>query len=77
MRYGILTNRIRVYINGFPWGRSFANLDINDKVYLFNKKIENILSIFIPHETITFDDKHLPWINSQVKHLINEKNAIY
>ena len=28
-------------INGFPWERSFANLDINDKVYLFNKTIKN------------------------------------
>ena len=25
------------------------------------------------HETITFDDRDPPWINSQVKHLINKK----
>ena len=25
-------------------------------------------------ETMTFDDKDLPWINNKVKHLINEKN---
>ena len=61
----------------FPWERYFANLDINDKVCLFNKIIKNILSNFIPHETITFHDRDSPWINSQVKHLINEKNAIY
>ena len=53
-------------INGFPWERSFANLDINDKVYLFNKTIKNILSNFIPHETIAFNEDP-PWINSQVK----------
>ena len=64
-------------INGFAWERSFANLDINDKVYLFNETIKNILSNFIPHETITFDDRDPPWINSQVKHLINEKNVMY
>ena len=67
------TGHIKRAINGFPWERSFANLDINDKVYLFNKTIKNILSNFIPHETITFDDRDPPWINSQVKHLINEK----
>ena len=39
--------------------------------------IKNILSNFIPHETVTFDDRDPPWINSQVKHLINEKNAMY
>ena len=68
---------IKRAINGFPWERSFANLNINDKLYLFNKPIKNILLNFIPHETITFDDRDPPWINSQVKHLINEKNAMY
>ena len=50
-----------------------SGLDINDKVFLFNKAIKDILSNFLPHETITFDDRDPPWINSQVKHLINEK----
>ena len=58
------TGHIKRAINGFPWERTFANLDINDKVYLFNKTIKNILSNFIPHETITFDDRDPPWINS-------------
>ena len=31
----------------------------------------------MPHETITFDDRDPPWINSQVKHLIHKKNVIY
>ena len=39
------TDHIKRAINGFPWERSFANLDINDKVYLFNKTIKNILSV--------------------------------
>ena len=71
------TGHIKRAINGFPWDRSFANLDINDKVYLFHKTIKNILSNFVPHETITFNDRDPPWINSQVKHLINEKNVMY
>ena len=61
----------------FPWRRSFGNLDPNDKFYLFNKTIKNILSDFIPHETITFDDRDPSWINSQNKHLINGKTATY
>ena len=60
-------------INGFPWERSFANLDINDKVYLFDETIKNMLSNFIPHKTITFDDGDPSWINSCFNHLINEK----
>ena len=71
------TDHIKRAINGFPWERSFTDLDKNDKVYLFNKTIETILSNFIPYETITFDDRDSFWINNQVEHLINEKNALY
>ena len=71
------TDHIKRAINGFPWERSFADLDKNDKVYLFNKTIKTILSNFIPYETIAFDDRDSLWINNQVEHLINEKNALY
>ena len=39
-------------------------------VFLFNKTIENILSSYILHETVTFDDRDLPWINSNIKQQI-------
>ena len=75
--YGIInTDHIKSTINGFPWKRSFANLDTNDKVYLFNKTIKNILLHFIAHETITFDHRNPRWINSQLKHLIHEKKML-
>ena len=44
-------------------------------VSLFNKSIKNILSNFIPHETITCDDKNPPWFNKNMKQLIQEKNS--
>ena len=69
------TGHIKRAINGFPSERFFVKLDINDKVYLFDKTIKNILSNFIPHETITFDDRDPPWMNSQVKHLIDERKC--
>ena len=71
------TDHIKRVVNEFPWERSFANLDINDKVYLFNETIKDILSNFIPHETTTFDDRDPSWINSHVKHLSNGKNGVY
>ena len=43
-------------------------------VFLFNKTIKNIFSNFIPHETVTCDDRDLPWINNNIKQLIQEKN---
>ena len=46
-------------------------------VFLFNKTIKNIFSDFIPHETVTCDDRDPLWINNNIKQLIQEKNDIY
>ena len=46
-------------------------------VSLFNRTIKNILSIYIPHETIIYDDKDPPWFNNNIKQLIQEKNNTY
>ena len=35
----------------------FINIDVNEKVNLFNKTIKNIIRNYIPHETITCDDR--------------------
>ena len=43
-------------------------------MYLLNETIKNILSNFIPHEKIVYDDHDPPWINSKIKNLIAEKN---
>ena len=51
-------------IEQFPWKKSFRNIHINEMVYLFNKTIQNILLNYIPHETITSDDREPPWINN-------------
>ena len=36
-----------------------------------------IFENFIPHETITCNDKDPPWMNKQIKPHISEKNALY
>ena len=54
-------------IDQFPWDNRFSNLDVNQKVHLFNQTIKNILCNFIPHETVTCDDRDPPWINSKIK----------
>ena len=36
--------------------------------------MKDILCNFIPHETVTCDDRDPPWINSKIKGLIQEKN---
>ena len=37
----------------FDWDRAFVNTNVNEKVFILNKTILNILSNFIPHETLT------------------------
>ena len=49
-------------------------------VFLLNKTIKKLLNIFsnfIPHETVTCDDRDPLWINNNIKQLIQEKNDTY
>ena len=67
---------IKRAVSNFNWEKAFSNATINEKVSLFNKTILNILSNYIPHETIICDDKYPPWFNSRVKSLIENENKI-
>ena len=71
------SENIRKAIKEFPWERRFANSDVDEKVYLFNKTIKNIVCNYIPHETIVCNDRFPPWINKNIKKLINDKNHVY
>ena len=64
-------------IKDFAWENKLSLIDINDQVVLFNETIVNIMSNFIPNETMTFDDRDPLWINKNIKNMINYKNAIY
>ena len=55
-------------------GKSFQNMNVNGMAHLFIGTIKNILRNFIPYETITCDDRGPPWINSSIRHLIQDKN---
>ena len=70
-------DHIRKSIDEFSWERSFANTSLSNKVHMFNKTIKNIMSNYIPHETITCDDRNPPWINKNIKQLTLDKNHAY
>ena len=59
--------------DGFNWQKAFSNKNVNEKVDTFNKTILNILSNFIPHETITCDDRDPPWFNKKSNPLYTKK----
>ena len=60
-------DQIQQGIEQFSWEKSFRNLNINEMVSLFNRAIKNILSNYIPHETIICDDKNPHWFNNNIK----------
>ena len=41
---------------------------ITSQFGLFNETILNVLSNYIPHETLICDDKDPPWFNSRIKY---------
>ena len=65
---------IRRSIDQFFWDIRLSNIDVTQKVHLFDQTIKNILYGFIPYETVTCDDRDPPWIKSKIKGFIQKKN---
>ena len=53
-------DQIRQEITEFPWDNLFANINLNEQVELFTQTIQNVISNYISHETITCDDRNPP-----------------
>ena len=43
----------------------------HSQVALFNETILKIMSNFIPNETMIFEDSKPPWLNKNMKNMIN------
>ena len=71
------TELIRRAIDQFDWVRALSNVNADEKVYFFTKMLLNIIQNFIPHETITCDNRDPPWINKEIKKLMLEKNLAF
>ena len=61
----------------FNWEGAFHRKNINKKVAILNNTINNALSNFIRHKTITCDDKKPPWFNKNIINLIKNRNIFY
>ena len=69
---------IRKAVDLFPWEKALRNLNICDMIFfLFNKTVKHIISNYIPHETVTFDDRDPPGIKKNSKQFVLEKNEAY
>ena len=51
----------------FNWGTALVNTYVNEKVFILNKTILNILSSFIRSKTLPVDDKNPLWFQSKLE----------
>ena len=68
------TNLIRREVDMFDSDRAFLNTNVNEKVLILNKTILNILSSFIPKETLNIDDKDPLGLQKRISHPREKKN---
>ena len=71
------TGLTRRAIEMFDWDRPFINTNANEKVFVFNKTILNILSNFIPHETLIVHDKDPFSLPKKMKNSIQVYKAMF
>ena len=80
VKYGIMTKQMLITLEkrliNFPW-ENIKKSQHKRYISLFNKTVKNIISKYVPHKTVTFDDRDPPWINNSVKKLILERNEMY
>ena len=71
------TELIRRASSNFNREKEFYNTNVTKKVSIFNETILNVFSSYIPHETLTCDDKDTPWFNSRTKSFLQYKYEPY
>ena len=70
------TDIIKQTIELLDWEKGLSNLDVNKQVSVFNKTIMNIFENFVLHKTFTCNDKDPPWMNKQIKTLVEKRSFI-
>ena len=69
------TEFIQRFLESFDEKNAFSNCNSNEQVSVLTKTLLNIMSNFIPNETILVDDRDPPWITRKLKGMILEKNS--
>ena len=69
--------RIRRAINESDWTRVLSNVSVDEKVCYFTKTLLNIVHNFNTTWTNCLWRRGPPWINNEIKKLINEKISTY
>ena len=60
-------DHIRKAVDLFPWKRNIKKFQHKRyHLFLFNKAVKNIISNYIPHETVPCDDRDPLWISKNI-----------
>ena len=68
---------IKRSLESFDWKNAFTNCNLNEQVSVLTKTLLNIMSNFIPNETILVGDRDPHWTTRKLKSMIQEKNLFY
>ena len=58
-----------------PWSVCSAFDDINDSLWAYNNQNQNVKKYYIPEGKVKVRHKSLPWINSEIRKLMNQRFA--
>ena len=68
---------IRRAIDPSEWDKALRINDVDKQVAIFSETLMNIMQNFVPNATIICDDRDHPWMNKEIKQLIEQKNQFY
>ena len=74
---GTNADLIRRAIDLFVWDKSLCINDVDKQVAIFNDTLMNLMQNFVSNETIICDNRDPPWMNKEIKQLIERKKQFH
>ena len=65
-----------ILLDLLDWDKALSFNDVDKEIAFFSDTLMNIMQNFLPNETIICDDRDPPWINKEIKQLIEQKNHL-
>ncbi len=71
------TEMIKESIKIIDWKTSFQSKTVDEMTSCFTDTLIKIMERYIPHRTVTIDNKDAPWVTPSVKCAINRNKRVY
>ena len=66
-----------ILLDLLDWDKALSLNDVDKEIAIFSDTLMNIMQKFLPDETIICDDRDPPWIDKEIKQLIEQKYQFY